>query len=106
MKTLFKKIKSYFSKTEVVNNLNIKSDNKPEFFELDIDWSDISYSDQENILKFSMKRHGIYGYPTESMIILEDGSEYIPEQLTEHWNAYHNSHKLKPTTIRYNLLSQ
>jgi hypothetical protein len=105
MKNLFKKFKGYFVKKEVIDDLNIKTDDKPEFFELDVDWCDISYSDSDNVLKISMKRHGIYGFATESMIILEDGSEYIPEQLTEHWNAYHNSVKLKPTTIRYNLLS-
>lgn len=73
-------------------------------FELDVDWCDISSGNSGNYILNSMRRHGVYGQPTNCMIVLEDGSEYIPEQLSEHWEAYNNSAKFKPKKIVYNLL--
>lgn len=78
---------------------------KPESFELDITWNDISHSQSENILKSAMKRNGVFGYPTNSLIVLEDGTEYIPENLSLHWECYHNSVKVKPKHIKYNIIS-
>lgn len=102
MLTIFSKIKNLF-KGESQKTLDL-SKGELESFELDVDWSDISLGNSSNYISNSMKRHGICGYPTNSMIVLEDGSEYIPEQLSSHWEGYNNSPKFKPKNIVYNLL--
>lgn len=68
------------------------------YFELDISWDDIS---NDNYIISSMKRNGFYGYATEEFIVLEDGNSYKPEILSDHWEAFNNSKKFKPKTIKY-----
>lgn len=105
MPNFFEKLKTLFKK----KNATSSESNKEEYadsFELDICWQDISKSETDNYIVSAMKRHGVYGYPTSSMIILEDGSEYIPEQLSDHWEAYNSSIKFKPKTITYNKLTK
>ena len=69
--------------------------------ELDIQWEDLT---KESILVSAMKRNGIYGYPTQCLLVLQDGTEYMPTQLSDHWEAYINSPKFKPKTIKYELI--
>lgn len=102
MVTFLNKIRNMFKKSECTC-LN-HSKQKLEYFVLDVDWSDISLGNSSNYIVNSMKRHGIYGYPTNSMIVLEDGSEYIPENLSDHWEGFNNSNKFKPKKIVYNRL--
>ena len=74
-------------------------------FELDISWEDISMSTQDNIsnnsLSRALKRIGIHGKPTECLVILNDGREFYPQQLSCHWEAYTSSLKLIPKLIKY-----
>jgi hypothetical protein len=102
MVTIFKKIKQLFKKKEL-ESTNL-STGELESFELDVDWSDISLGNNSNYIANAMKRNGIHGRATNSMVVLEDGSEYIPEQLSVHWEGYNNSPKFKPKKIVYNLL--
>ena len=68
--------------------------------ELEIGWEDLT---RDSILKSALCRNGIYGYATENLLVLEDGSTYQPIELSDHWEAYINSKKFKPKTIVYNL---
>lgn len=70
----------------------------PKYFELEINWEDIS---SENYIKHSLRRNGVYGYATENLIVLEDGSTHHPESLSDHWEAFNNSKKFKPKTLKY-----
>lgn len=75
-------------------------------FELDISWDDISMSTQEidnsnNCITRAMKRVGVYGKPTECLVILNDGREFYPQELSCHWEAYNSSPKLRPKLIKY-----
>jgi hypothetical protein len=79
----------------------LKEQNPADEFDLDIIWDDVS---SDNILVSAMRRHGIHGYPTNCLIVLEDGSEYIPEELSDHWEAYNSSEKFKPKLIKYKKL--
>lgn len=86
---------------EEMNSIDLKSNN----IKIDIDWEDINKSlpscKDNSIISKAMKRHGYYGYSTECYIILENGEEYFPQELTEHWHAFLGSPKCKPTTINY-----
>jgi hypothetical protein len=81
------------------------SKNHKEDFEIEVDWEDISRgvpnSRQGSVITHAMKRHGLYGYATECLLVLEDGTVYIPRQLSDHWECYLNSPKLKPKSITY-----
>jgi hypothetical protein len=75
-------------------------------FELDISWEDISMATQDddnsnNCLIRAMKRVGLYGQPTECLVVLDDGREFYPQQLSCHWEAYNSSPKLSPKLIKY-----
>lgn len=75
-------------------------------FELDISWEDISMAtldnnNSNNCITRAMKRIGVYGQPTECLVILDDGREFYPQQLSWHWEAYNSSPKLSPKLIRY-----
>lgn len=80
-------------------------DTKSQKIEIDIDWDDINRSTPnskyDSIISKAMKKHGYYGYSTECVLVLENGEEYIPNDLTEHWHAFLGSPKVKPTTITY-----
>ena len=104
MVTIFNKIKNMFKKEEP-QSLEL-SKGEIDSFELDIDWCDISLGNDSNYISNAMRRNGIYGYSTNSVIVLEDGSEYIPEQLSVHWEGYNNSPKFKPKKIVYNFLKE
>lgn len=101
---MFKKLRNIFSsirgckKSEIlsIDNTNI---------ELDIIWEDITdsipNSNTDSIINNAMKRNGIYGYVTSCLLITEEGREYIPEQLSDHWMGYVCSPKFKPKKIVY-----
>lgn len=76
--------------------------------ELHIEWEDLSKgmpnSRTNSILNNAMKRQGIYGYVTECLLVTEDGKTYMPQQLSDHWEAFISSKKFKPTSITYNSL--
>lgn len=73
--------------------------------EIDIDWDDINNgmpsSDTNSIISNSFKRHGLIGLATPCKMILENGDIYIPEQLSDHWEAFIGSPKIKPKKIKY-----
>ena len=88
------------------NVLSKKPD--PEFkenIELDITWGDISSgissSKNGSVIAYSMRRNGIFGYATQNKLILETGEIYSPVELSDHWEAYINSPKMKPRKIVY-----
>ena len=98
LRKLIEKLKSLF-----IFNKNVKSSNIEDFFELDISWEDISWGyalDDSNVIHRAMKRNGLQGYVTSCLIVL-DGCSYIPQELSSHWEAYHDSPKLKPVNIKY-----
>jgi len=77
-----------------------------EEFDLEISWDDISMATQDNnntnnCLARAMKRIGVYGQPTECLVILDDGREFYPQELSWHWEAYNSSPKLSPKSIKY-----
>ena len=69
--------------------------------QLEINWEDLS---KESILKSALKRNGLYGYVTENLLVLEDGTKYTPSELSDHWEAFINSKKFKPKILTYNLV--
>jgi hypothetical protein len=73
--------------------------------EINIDWDDINNgmpsSNTNSIISNSFKKYGLIGSATPCKMILESGEIYIPEQLSDHWEAFIGSPKIKPKTIRY-----
>ena len=73
--------------------------------EIDIDWDDINNglpsSNTNSIISNSFKKHGLIGTATPCKMVLENGDIYIPEQLSDHWEAFIGSPKIKPKTIKY-----
>lgn len=100
MIVFFKKIIVMFK-----NLLSKESSDVIESIELDINWGDISSgiasSKYGSTLAYAMRRNGYFGYATENKIILETGEIYSPTELSDHWDAYLNSPKLKPKKIVY-----
>lgn len=76
--------------------------------DLHIEWEDLSKgmpeSSTNSILCNAMRRQGIYGYVTPCLLVTEDGKTYMPEQLSDHWEAYIFSKKFKPISIKYKFL--
>jgi len=75
-------------------------------FNLDISWDDISMATQDNdnlnnCISRAMRRIGVYGKPTECLVVLDDGRVFYPHELSNHWEAFNLSPKLKPTSIKY-----
>ena len=98
--SILSKIKNKFKKSS--NNFSYIG----EEFDLDISWDDISMAtlDNENVnncISRAMKRIGVYGKPTECLVILDDGRVFYPQQLSCHWEAYNLSPKIKPKLIKY-----
>jgi len=94
------KIKNKFKK-KINSFSNIEDE-----FELDISWDDISMSTKDtnnlnNSIVRAMKRIGVYGHSTECLVILDDGREFYPQELSWHWEAYNLSPKLSPKLIKY-----
>lgn len=90
----------------VENLLSKKSDIEiKENIELDITWGDISSgissSKNGSVIAYAMRRNGIFGYATQNKLILETGEIYSPVELSDHWEAYINSPKMKPRNIVY-----
>jgi hypothetical protein len=73
--------------------------------EINIDWDDITNgmpsSDTNSIISNSFRKYGLIGLATPCKMVLENGDVYIPEQLSDHWEAFIGSPKIKPKTIRY-----
>jgi hypothetical protein len=73
--------------------------------EIDIDWDDINNgmpsSDTNSIISISFRKYGMIGLATPCKMILENGEIYIPEQLSDHWEAFIGSPKIKPKKIKY-----
>jgi hypothetical protein len=84
-------------------------DIKSQKIEIDIDWEDINKSTpkskKDSIISKAMRRNGYYGYSTECILVLDNGEEYVPNELTEHWHAFLGSPKVKPTKITYHKLN-
>ena len=101
---MFKKIMNIFSSIRGCKKSEISSIDNTNI-ELDIIWEDITdsipNSNTDSIINNAMKRNGIYGYVTSCLLITEEGREYIPEQLSDHWMGYVCSPKFKPKKIVY-----
>jgi hypothetical protein len=73
--------------------------------EIQIDWDDINNgmpsSNTNSIIANSFKKYGLVGSATPCKMILENGDVYIPEQLSDHWEAFIGSPKIRPKTIKY-----
>ena len=80
-----------------------------EIIKVDVSWDDISEgvaeSADNSIISRSLRKHGYYGTVTQSLLVLEDGSTYIPENLTDHWTLFYSSPKCRPAYLTYNILS-
>lgn len=105
LENLFRSFKSGHSKNTTISEVVNNNDSN---IELDIIWEDISNavanSNTDSIINNAMKRNGIYGYVTSCLLITEEGREYIPEQLSDHWMGYMCSPKFKPKKIVYHLI--
>lgn len=81
---------------ESINNIDL---------EITIDWEDINNglpsSSTNSIISLSFKKCGLIGSATPCKMVLENGEVYIPEQLSDHWEAFIGSPKIKPKTIKY-----
>jgi hypothetical protein len=111
---MLKKIKNRISSLIDSNSLTDK-DNQKDLkheeslnntdLEITIDWEDISNglpsSTTNSIISNSFKRYGLIGSATPCKMVLENGEIYIPEQLSDHWEAFIGSPKIKPKTIKY-----
>jgi hypothetical protein len=89
-----------------LNLLSKKSNSTiPETIELEITWGDISSgianSKYGSVLSYSMRRNGMFGYATENCLVLESGDVYYPVVLSDHWEVYINSPKIKSKTLTY-----
>lgn len=94
-------------KNKLFKDAEISKYNEDTDLYLDIDWEDIAMggdSEDNNCLYRAMKRQGIYGTLTPSLLILEDGTELLPHELSWHWEAYNQSTKVKPMRIKYTKL--
>lgn len=100
-------------KTKKVESATIVSDKVENLIEdsikIDIDWDDISggvkESPDNSIISRAMRKHGYHGIVCESLIKLENGLVYYPEDLTTHWELFVSSLKSKPAEINYKLLA-
>jgi hypothetical protein len=83
-------------------------DTKSKNITIEIEWDDIlnstPNSNTDSIISKAMRRSGYYGHVTESLLILENGEEYIPNELSDHWEAFLGSAKFKPKVITYSKL--
>lgn len=96
-------------KPESTSIETVKSENLVEqLITIDIDWDDISggvrESSDNSVISRALRKHGYHGIVSESLIELENGSVYYPEDLTIHWELFYSSMKSKPATINYKLL--
>ena len=111
---MLKKIKNHISSLISSNDLTDKNDETqlkhPEStnnmdLEITIDWEDINNglpsSTTNSIISNSFKKYGLIGSATPCKMILDNGEVYIPEQLSDHWEAFIGSPKIKPKTIKY-----
>lgn len=75
---------------------------------IDVDWNDIgsgvSESSDNSIISRALRKHGYHAVVSESIITLDNGNEYIPVNLTDHWELYYGSRKAKPAVIYYQIL--
>ena len=102
--SILSKIKNSFKKTK--KSFSYVEDE----FELDISWEDISMAtktdnNSNNCIVRAMKRMGLYGHSTESLVILDDGRTFYPQQLSCHWEAFNLSPKLSPKLIKYKYIN-
>lgn len=73
--------------------------------EIQIEWDDIvnglPSSETNSIVANSLRRHGYEGMTTPCKVVLNNGDIYVPEQLSDHWEAFIGSPKIKPKLIKY-----
>jgi hypothetical protein len=81
------------------------TDTKSQVIQLEIEWEDICRSTpnskNSSIISKAMRRNGYYGYSTECLMILENGDTYLPQELSDHWEAFIGSEKFKPKMLTY-----
>ena len=81
------------------------TDTKSQTIQLDIDWEDICRSNPNSkhgsTISKAMRRNGYFGYSTECLMVLENGDTYLPQELSDHWEAFIGSEKFKPKMITY-----
>lgn len=111
---MLKKLKSHISSL-ITSTPSIKKNKSEDLMhssythefdlEIDIDWDDINNgmpsSNTNSIISNSFKKYGLIGSATPCKMILENGDIYIPEQLSDHWEAFIGSPKIKPKKIKY-----
>ena len=110
IKKIKNRISSLMNRTPSINDnkgvdLNEIINTHDSDLEINIIWEDINNgmpsSDTNSIIANAFKRHGLIGSSTPCKMILENGEVYIPDQLSDHWEAYIGSPKIKPKTIKY-----
>jgi len=94
-------LKKFFGKNRInTSELTVITSEEPNII-IDIGWEDLS---TDSIMGSALSRNGLYGHATSCLLILNDGREYIPLNISDHWEAYINSPKFRPKTITYQLL--
>ena len=98
-----KKIKNKAT-TQVLNESIYPIDDNSDL-EIGIEWDDIinglPSSETNSIISNSFRRYGLEGQVTACKVVLKNGSVYIPHQLSDHWEAFIGSPKIKPKVIKY-----
>lgn len=97
-----KKISKNATSDDLSKNSNIEEDTD---LEITIEWDDIinglPSSETNSIISNSFKRYGFATKVTACKVLLENGTVYAPQQLSDHWEAFIGSPKIKPKTIKY-----
>ena len=79
--------------------------NQDHDLEIGIEWDDIvnglPSSETNCIISNSFRRYGLEGQVTACKVVLNNGTVYIPYQLSDHWEAFIGSPKIKPKIIKY-----
>jgi len=109
LKTLKSRISSLINSPSIKNteSEDLKHLSSTHNFDLEIyiDWEDINNgmpsSNTNSIISNSFRRYGLIGTATPCKMILENGDIYMPEQLSDHWEAFIGSPKIKPKKIKY-----
>lgn len=100
MSSLLASKKNKNSQVQIKDKMELDTD-----IEIQIEWDDIvnglPSSETNSIIANSLRRNGYEGMTTPCKIVLENGDVYVPQQLSDHWEAFIGSPKIKPKVIKY-----
>lgn len=102
LKKLTNRMSSFLNSKKISNDSDVENDFD---IEIGIEWDDIinglPSSETDSVISNCFKRYGLMGKVTACKVILDNGTVYVPQQLSDHWEAFIGSPKIKPKTIKY-----